>query len=452
MSILEEIVENKKIEVEKAKTHISMEEIQQGLTPSTRSLFNALKGKHNIISELKFNAPSCGELGRGRSIEEIIKVYDKYACAISVLTDEKYFSGKLEYIEEVKKYTRLPVLRKDFIIDKYQIYEARKFGADAILLIASILSKEEIDEMLSIAKSLGMDCLVETKTEEEIDTVLKTKAKIIGINNRDLKTFKVDLNTTNRLKQKIPSDKLIVSESGIFTKQDIFEVNTNAVLIGTSLMKAENMEKLFSSLHRCKVKVCGVAELEDAKFCVEAGVDLIGFNFYEKSPRHITPIKAREIISTLPNTIQTVGVFVNKSKEEINEIVKISNVDFIQLHGDETDEFVQTMSDNIIRAIRVKDSTLVSNLLVYAKLFDTFDPKLFGGSGKEFDKNLVLGQKGKVFIAGGLNPENVTSVLETIHPYCLDTCSGVELTPGKKDFEKVKAFVKNVGLKEGTEA
>ena len=248
MSILNEIVENKKVEIENAKRKVPLEEIQRGLVKSDRDFFESLKGKNNIIAEIKFKSPSSGELENKRSIQEIIKVYDKYAAAISVLTDEKYFAGKLEYIKEVKQYTKLPILRKDFIIDEYQIYEARKYGADAILLITSVLSKGEIDEMLGIAKRLGMDCLVETQTEKEIDMVLQTKAKIIGINNRNLKNFEVNLETTNKLKQKIPNDRLVVSESGIFTKKDIDKVDCNAALIGTALMKSTDLEKSFSSL------------------------------------------------------------------------------------------------------------------------------------------------------------------------------------------------------------
>jgi indole-3-glycerol phosphate synthase len=152
-------------------------------------------------------------------------------------------------IAETKKLTKKPLLRKDFIIDEYQVYESRLYGADAILLIAAILTKEKINKFIKIAKTYNMDCLVEVHTKEELEKVLKTSTNIIGINNRNLKTFKIDINTTLKLKKLIPKTKLIVSESGFKTKADIKKLkNINAVLIGTTFMKAKNINKKIGEL------------------------------------------------------------------------------------------------------------------------------------------------------------------------------------------------------------
>lgn len=189
------------------------------------------------------------------NLERIARDYqDAGAVAISVLTEEKCFLGEVTYLEEVKKVTDLPVLRKDFIFDSYQVYESRYFGADAFLLIAAILTEKEVEEFICLGHSLGMDALVEVHNEEELNRVLDTSAKIIGINNRNLRDLTVDLNTTLRLKKRIPKDKIVISESGIRTKEDVEllkNAGVNAVLIGQTLMQSENIKE--------KVKELGLA-------------------------------------------------------------------------------------------------------------------------------------------------------------------------------------------------
>ena len=445
-NILDEIVTNKKIEIKEAKNKLPLNQLQKSLAKSNRDFFSALKGRNNIIAELKFNAPSCGKTKTTKSISEIISIYDTYASAISVLTDQKYFGGKLEYITEVKRYTKVPILRKDFIIDPYQIYQARYYGADAILLIASLLTKEEIDKFLVIANNLGMACLVEVREEEELAKALKTNAKIIGINNRNLKDFTLNLDQTKILKKLIPKDKIIVSESGIYNKKEILDLDTNAVLIGTSLMNAVDMKKTLCKLHRTKIKICGITNDADAQVCVKENVDLLGFNFYKNSKRYIEPKIAKEIIKNLPNTIQTVGVFVNHSKEEIESIIDETKIDFVQLHGDENKEFVKKFANKSIKVFRVKDEIPKEfNLKVYAKMFDTFTPE-FGGSGITFKHKLINNQNGKIFVAGGITSENIKNIL-SIEPYCIDICSGVERDVRQKDKSKIVKLMSEVKIK-----
>ncbi|MDO8131394.1 MAG: indole-3-glycerol phosphate synthase TrpC, partial [Candidatus Brocadiales bacterium] len=205
MTILDEIYKYKLIEVYENKKRIPLNVIKENIKKSlsTRSLSAALKSDVNIsiIAEIKKASPSLGILRENFNPIEIARIYEANgASAISVLTDEKFFQGSLSYLTKVRSTVRLPVLRKDFIIDPYQIYEARKAGADAILLIAALFSKEELQDFLLLASKLEMDCLVEVHSENELKTVLQTNASIIGINNRDLKTFKTDLETTLRLR------------------------------------------------------------------------------------------------------------------------------------------------------------------------------------------------------------------------------------------------------------
>ena len=212
------------------------------------SLKDALKredGKSvNVIAEVKKASPSKGIIAENFPYIDIAKDYEiGRASAISVLTEPKYFKGDNSYLEAIKDNVSCPVLRKDFIIDEWQIYEAKTIGADAILLIVAGLSKSQIKEYLELATSLNLEVLVETHDEEEVETALEIGGSIIGINNRNLKTFDVSLETTHTLRKFIPSDKVCVSESGINTREDMIrlqDIGCDAALIGESLMRAKD--------------------------------------------------------------------------------------------------------------------------------------------------------------------------------------------------------------------
>jgi indole-3-glycerol phosphate synthase len=207
----------------------------------------------NFICEIKKASPSKGIISRDFKYKEIALEYEKAgAAAISVLTEPDFFLGKNEYLSEIKKEAKIPVLRKDFIIDEFQIYEAKIIGADAILLICAILSFDDLKRFMSAAESIGLSCHVEIHNEKEAETALKADAKIIGVNNRDLTTFQVDLQNGIRLRRLIPQDKIFVSESGIKTKEDIDSLKANkvnAVLIGEELMKSGDVKEKLRQLN-----------------------------------------------------------------------------------------------------------------------------------------------------------------------------------------------------------
>ncbi len=212
------------------------------------SLGEALKregGKSvNVIAEVKKASPSKGIIAEDFPYMDIAKDYEiGKASAISVLTEPKYFKGDNRYLKDIKDSVSCPILRKDFIIDEWQIYEAKTIGADAILLIVAGLSKSQIKEYLELATSLNLEVLVETHDESEVGTALEIGASIIGINNRNLKTFDVSLEITHRLRKLIPQEKICVSESGINTREDMIrlqEIGCDAALIGESLMRAKD--------------------------------------------------------------------------------------------------------------------------------------------------------------------------------------------------------------------
>lgn len=198
-----------------------------------------------------------------------------------------------------------------------------------------------------------------------------------------------------------------------------------------------------------KVKVCGMTQWEDAEYAVEQGADAVGFIFYKKSPRSVTMKEAREIILKLPPFVDTVGVFVNESPDRVNKIADYCGLDLVQLHGEESPAFCRKIHRRVIKAFRVADLHSIKQIEKYSVsgfLLDTFCDDLHGGTGKTFDWNLALPAKkmGPVILAGGLTPRNVAQAVRQVRPYGVDVCSGVEKTPGIKDPEKVRAFLKNI--------
>jgi len=246
MDILAEIISYKKKRIAQKKEKIPLAKLRERIAqlPSARDFKRAISspGKINLICEIKRASPSSGLICKDFQPKEIAQTYERNgAAAISVLTEEKYFQGNILHLFSVKESVKIPLLRKDFIIDEYQLYESRAFGADAVLLISSLLNVEEMVNFMKIIENLGMEALVEVHCEEDLEKVFSTPADIIGINNRDLKDFTVDLNVTKNLVKKIPKGKIIISESGIKSKEDVLllkNIGINAILLGTVLLES----------------------------------------------------------------------------------------------------------------------------------------------------------------------------------------------------------------------
>lgn len=251
MSILQEILKYKKEELKSTKTRVPLSELKAKVSDAgtARSLKDAIRREGNsaikLIAEVKKASPSKGMIREDFDLPQIISLYDKKdVAAISVLTEERFFQGKLDYLKEARKRTSKPLLRKDFIIDEYQVYEARVNGADAILLIAAALKKQQLINLMSLATECSLDSLVEVHDHKELDTALLCSAEIIGINNRSLKTLDINLKTTFDLIKDIPDDKIVVSESGINTRADVEALESagaDSILVGTAIMKARDI-------------------------------------------------------------------------------------------------------------------------------------------------------------------------------------------------------------------
>ncbi len=251
MSILNVILKHKKEELKSTKYNTPLSELKEKIkyVQAIKSFKTAIKREQNtpvkLIAELKKASPSKGLLREDFNLPEIVSIYEeKNVAAISVLTEERFFSGRLDYLNEARKRTERPLLRKDFIFDDYQVYEARVNNADAVLLITATLEKYQLSDLYELSKELSLDCLVEVHNLKELDTALYCGAEIIGINNRDLKTLNISLSTTFDLLKDISEDRIVVSESGINTRADVETIEstrTDAILVGTALMKAHDI-------------------------------------------------------------------------------------------------------------------------------------------------------------------------------------------------------------------
>lgn len=459
-NILEKIVADKRIEIDALKLAKPLSSFIDALVPTTKDMYAALtrtedKPYAGFILECKKASPSKGLIRPDFDPKAICQIYDKYAAAISVLTDEKYFQGNFDYLETVTKTVKCPVLNKDFFIDSYQVYLARHYGADAILLMLSVLSDEEYIELSKVAEQYNLAVLTEISNDEERDRSIALNARMIGINNRDLRDLSTDIARTFDYAPTLPDDKIIISESGIYNNSQVRELApaVDGFLVGSSLMAPENNTYQDIDLACRKLifgnnKVCGLTDIKYATAAANAGSCFGGLIFAEKSPRFVTKDQAQKIISAKPQ-LEYVGVFVNHKREEIVDLVKTLKLSAVQLHGSEDKEYIKALrgelKDNdcdycqIWQATPVADQVPLLNEHVNHHVLDGQSP----GSGQSFDwQVLALSEQNlsKSFLAGGLNNDNIGDAIEQlthIDLFGLDLNSGVETSPGIKSSEKL---------------
>jgi indole-3-glycerol phosphate synthase len=249
MSVLDRIVESTRDEVERRRASLSLAELEAMLRerPEGRPFSEALtRPGISVIAEHKRRSPSAGALRENSSVVDVVQAYERGgAAALSILTEPFHFGGSLDDLRQAWEATHLPVLRKDFIVDGYQVYESAVAGADAILLIVAALEVEELAELLAEARGLDLDVIVEVHDEDELETALEVDADVVGLNNRDLSDFSVDIERTYELLSDVPAGKTVVAESGFSTREqldDLERVGIDAVLVGETLMRAEDVE------------------------------------------------------------------------------------------------------------------------------------------------------------------------------------------------------------------
>lgn len=442
-TVLEKIVQDKAIWVEARQQQQPLSTFQNSIEPSSRHFYDALQGARTaFILECKKASPSKGVIREDFDPAAIAGVYRHYASAVSVLTDEKYFQGDFAFLPIVSAAITQPVLCKDFIIDPYQIYLARYYQADAILLMLSVLDDEQYRQLAAVAHSLKMGILTEVSNEEELERAVALQAKVVGINNRDLRDLSIDLNRTRQLAPRLSHGVTVISESGINSYADIRELShfANGFLIGSSLMEEADLTAAVRRVTLGSNKVCGLTRAEDARAAYEAGALFGGLIFAEGSPRQIDTATAQSVMAAAP--LRYVGVFRNASVSDIVTQVSALSLSAVQLHGDETPAFVAELRAALPATVQIWKALRIEGHLP-ARDWPHVDRYVFdngnGGTGQRFDWSLLEGQTlNNVLLAGGLGADNC---VEAAQLGCagLDFNSGVESAPGIKDARKIAA-------------
>lgn len=477
--ILDTIVEATKIRVAQEKQVESPEAVKAAalaLPSDTGFPFEAALRQQdfNFICEVKKASPSKGIIAEHFPYLDIAKEYEVAgAAAISVLTEPDFFKGDKKYLQEIASTVKIPVLRKDFIIDEYQIYQAKVWGASAILLICACLDVPTLTKFRELADSLGLSSLVEAHDENEVQMAIDCGARIIGVNNRNLKDFTVDVQNSVRLRNLVQDDVIFVSESGLETPEDIQVLRDNNIgvaLMGETFMRSPNkVEKLAylygPTYYTPKVKMCGISKVETIPAVVEAKPDYMGLVF-APSKRQVTVDQAKTLVEELHrgyaqkygsdtehdknDTIKTVGVFVNETVDNLVTIANEANLDAVQLHGDEDEAFIQSLKERtnveVWKAVQIRSAADVEKWIDSSAdmlLFDAYHKDERGGTGEVFDWSSLDAFERSFMLAGGIDSTNVARAIRTVRPYGIDTSSGIE-TNGVKDDEKITAFTKIV--------
>lgn len=458
-NILLEIAGVTKGRVAACKTGQSLSEVKAtavALGKGNEFVFEkALRGREMaFICEVKKASPSKGIIAEAFPYLKIAKEYEiAGAAAISVLTEPDYFMGSDKYLQEISEAVNIPVLRKDFVIDEYQIYEAKCLGASAVLLICALLDINKLRHYREIADSLGMSCLIEAHNATEIAMALQAGARVIGVNNRNLADFTVDVHNSLRLRDLVPENVVFVSESGIKTADDIeclHEHNVSVALIGETFMRSADKVRALAELNgkpeRPLLKVCGLKTVEDAEMVNQYNPDMVGFVF-AAGKRQVTVEQAAAMRRVIKPRIKTVGVFVNASVKQIIDLCQAGIIDIVQLHGDETEAVIQTIKAGtnklVIRAVAVKNRDSIKywqDSMADMLLFDTYSAEQRGGTGKVFDWMMLNENKKPFMLAGGLNKTNLARAIYKSQPTGVDISSGVE-TAGKKDAAKIAEII-----------
>ena len=473
--ILDKIIEATKIRVAQEKQVESPESVKAAalaLTTDTGFPFEtALRQQDfNFICEVKKASPSKGIIAEHFPYLDIAKEYEiAGAAAISVLTEPDFFKGDKKYLQEIASAVKIPVLRKDFIIDEYQIYQAKVWGASAILLICACLDVPTLTKFRELADSLGLSSLVEAHDEHEVQMAIDCGARIIGVNNRNLKDFTVDVQNSVRLRNLVQDDVIFVSESGLETPEDIQVLRDNNIgvaLMGETFMRSPNkVEKLAylygPTYYTPKIKICGISKVETILAIVDAKPDYMGLVF-APSKRQVTVDQAKTLVEELHkqytkrynngaeqsnnDEIKTVGVFVNETLENLVTIATEVNLDAVQLHGDEDEAFIQSLKERtnveVWKAVQIRsaaDAEAWIDSSADMLLFDAYHKDERGGTGEVFDWSCLDEFERPFMLAGGIDSTNVARAIRTVRPYGIDISSGIE-TEGVKDNEKIKAF------------
>ena len=442
--VLCRIAETKRDELVRKFDGVSLDALRARAAPTERSLAAMLaRPGARFILEIKKASPSAGAIRPDADAATLARSYEGVADALSVLCDEAYFGGSLTDLASARQEFAGPILAKDFFIDLRQVAEARIAGADAILVMLSLLDDAGARAMIAEARRFGMDALVEVHNESEMRRALALGAPLIGINNRDLKDLSVDLGTTERLAE-LAADRVLISESGITSRADVDRLArlVDGFLIGSALMRSANPAQAARKLVFGRVKLCGLRCGADVRAARPAA--LAGFVFVPGSPRHVTADEAAPLAGIARLTgVLPVGVFRNASLGMVADTATLLNLHAVQLHGAEDREYVRDLRRELPPSCEIWTALSVGRDALASRggdrlLFDNGN----GGSGSSFDWSLVEGhpELKRAIVAGGISRHNAAEATR-LGAFAIDVGSSVDFRPGRKSPVKIAGLI-----------
>jgi indole-3-glycerol phosphate synthase/phosphoribosylanthranilate isomerase len=443
VGVLGQIAASKREELRSRLAGVSISALRANASSTRRSLAGTLaQPGARFILEIKKASPSAGAINVNADAAAIASGYAGVADALSVLTDAQHFGGSLEDLAAARRHFDGPILAKDFFIDPRQVVEARIAGADAVLVMLSLLEDGPARIIIEEARRFGMDALVEVHDESEMRRALALGAPLIGINNRDLRDFSIDLQTTERL-AKLAPDRLLVSESGIVSRRDVDRLagHVDAFLVGSSLMASGDPAQAARELVFGRTKLCGLNRGADVRAARPAA--FAGFVFVPGSPRHVTAEQAAPLAGTARQYgVLPVGIFRDAPLGVVADIATLLNLHAVQLHGHEDVEYVRALRRELHGSCEIWTALSVGREPLTSRggdrlVFDNAD----GGSGRPFDWRLIERhpELRRAIIAGGIGPQNARAA-QRLGAHAIDVGSALDERPGRKSPEKIGAF------------
>ena len=443
VGVLGAIAAAKRDELSSRFSGVSLDALRARAIPTRRSFASALaKPGARFILEIKRASPSAGAIRPSADPVTLARGYAGVADALSVLCDNAYFGGSLDDLSAAREEFDGPILAKDFFIDPRQVAEARIAGADAVLVMLSLLDDEAARQIIREADRLTMDSLIEVHDESEMRRALDLGARLIGINNRDLRDLSIDLSTTERL-ARLGTDRILVSESGIATRADIECLSplVDAFLIGSSLMTAAEPAQAARELIFGRAKLCGLNRGADIRAARPSA--FAGFVFVPGSPRHVTAHEAAPLAGMARKSgMRPVGVFRNAPVRIVSDMAALMNLHAVQLHGHEDMPYIRALRRELPDHCEIWSALSVGREGLSSRggdrlVFDNAE----GGSGYSFNWKLVERhpELARALVAGGIGAHNVRAA-RALGTYAIDIGSAVDLRPGRKSREKITAL------------
>ncbi len=435
MKTIAELLKRKKTDVEQRKSQHTPD-----VPLDDRRLYWE-RNQFRIFAEIKRASLSVGAIRPGLDLDRLARSYEAAgAAAISVLTEEHFFQGSLDDLRQVRRAVSTPLLQKDFILDEFQILEAKEAGADFILLITRFLKPEQIREMQQLCEKIGMNAIVEVTDEKDLQK-LDFPVRYIGVNSRDLETLQVDLSRFVRMRDLLP-DAYCIAESGIDSVEvlrKVFSLGYNGALIGEHFLRSENpaeeLSRFVRSASHTKVKICGITTERDARTSAELGASALGFIFAE-SPRRISVESLKSFRERI--AVPCIGVFRNQSRQEIESTIAECALNIAQIY------------DSCSASIPTWHATTLTSLREIAEQTEASQGRLLDIKIPESDLPQaweLLSRKSLFALAGGLHAGNISQAISLCHPEWVDVARGVESEPGIKDGNKIREFIRLVNGK-----